>query len=281
MIPKNSTPLHNDKILLDIIAKGRLSKSELRISAWVWRYSWGFDNGKRRCDWSVNPKTQYEIAKEIDMDYRNCRHEIQQMVNRNILFYEENRYQFNEHFEQWGVKNTPKIGVESTPKIGVGNTPTGGVKNTPGGVNSTHKSSVSSLKKAKLQGHKETPPYPPHPSPPIPPPNIKKKEEKKEYICEPNRFTPSQFIQWWNKLADDLNLPKCQRTDPTKYRDFHDRIRRRLKEYPSKSIWGEVAEKIEESPWLLGEKGKWRMDIDFLLKNSEMVMKIREGKYDG
>jgi len=89
-----------------------------------------------------------------------------------------------------------------------------------------------------------------------------------------------QFIQWWNNLAEELNLPKCRKGDATKYRDFHNKILRRLREYPDKETWDQVEQKIRASPFLKGEKDWAGVSIEFLTRNVEKVAEIIGGKYD-
>jgi len=89
-----------------------------------------------------------------------------------------------------------------------------------------------------------------------------------------------QFIQWWNNLAEEPNLPKCRKGDATKYRDFHNKILRRLREYPDKETWDQVEQKIRASPFLKGEKDWAGVSIEFLTRNVEKVAEIIGGKYD-
>lgn len=105
MALKNFTPLHNDKILLEIIAKGRLTKTELRIAAWVWRYSWGFNDKKGgRQDWT-KATTQRKIAEEIEMNEAELSRNVNRMLKANMLFRKGERYQFNEHQDTWNLPN--------------------------------------------------------------------------------------------------------------------------------------------------------------------------------
>jgi len=101
MIPKESTPIKHT-ILIEIIAQGRLTYDEVRIASFVMRWSWGFDEGVRRQDWTKD-FTISEIAKEIKMDRGLCSRTINKMVNDGKLLRDENKYQFNEHYENWKV----------------------------------------------------------------------------------------------------------------------------------------------------------------------------------
>jgi len=48
IIPNGSTPIKND-ILIEVIAKGKLDLTEIRIIAYIIRFSWGFadKNGRQ------------------------------------------------------------------------------------------------------------------------------------------------------------------------------------------------------------------------------------------
>ena len=104
MIPKDSTPIKN-KILIDIIAKGLLSKDELRIIAYIIRWSWGFNGIGRRQDWTKK-LTKRKMANDIGMAEQHVGKNINKMIKENIIIVKNGCYQFNEHFEEW--KNLPK-----------------------------------------------------------------------------------------------------------------------------------------------------------------------------
>jgi len=111
MIPDESTPIKH-KILIEIIAKGRLSYDEIRIACFIMRWSWGFDEGNRRRDWTKE-FTVSEIAKAIKMDRGACSRTINKMIKEEKILKQGNRYQFNEHYEKWRVlqKVTPSESV--------------------------------------------------------------------------------------------------------------------------------------------------------------------------
>ncbi len=104
MIPKDSTPIKN-KILIDIFAKGLLSRDEIRIIAYIIRWSWGFDEGERRQDWTKKV-TKRKIAKDIGMAEQHIGKNINRMIRENIIIVKNGCHQFNEHYEKW--KNLPK-----------------------------------------------------------------------------------------------------------------------------------------------------------------------------
>jgi predicted regulator of amino acid metabolism with ACT domain len=109
MIPKESTPIKHT-ILIEIIAQGRLTYDEVRVASFVMRWSWGFDEGTRRQDWTKE-FTISEIAQEMKMDRGLCSRTINKMINDGKLLRDGNKFQFNEHYENWKVlqKVTPTV----------------------------------------------------------------------------------------------------------------------------------------------------------------------------
>ena len=107
MIPDESTPIKHT-ILIEIIAQGRLTYDEVRIASFIMRWSWGFDEGTRRQDWTKD-FTISGMAREMKMDRGLCSRTIKKMIADNKLLREQNKYQFNEHYEKWKVlqKVTP------------------------------------------------------------------------------------------------------------------------------------------------------------------------------
>ena len=101
MIPNESTPIKHT-ILIEIIAQGRLSYDEVRIACFIMRWSWGFDEGVRRQDWTKE-FTISEIAKEIKMNRGKCSSTINRMIKDGKLLKDGNKFQFNEHYENWKV----------------------------------------------------------------------------------------------------------------------------------------------------------------------------------
>ena len=104
MLPKKTTPIKNE-ILVDIFAKGLLSKEEMRIIFYIIRWSWGFDGVKRRQDWTKKI-TRKKIADDIEMNKSHLSININKMIEENIIIIKNNCYQFNEHYEDW--KRLPK-----------------------------------------------------------------------------------------------------------------------------------------------------------------------------
>jgi hypothetical protein len=103
MIPQESTPIKHT-ILIEIIAQGRLTYDEVRIASFVMRWSWGFEDkaNNRRQDWTKE-LTISEIAREIKMKQSLCWRTINKMVNDGKLLRDGNKFQFNEHYENWKV----------------------------------------------------------------------------------------------------------------------------------------------------------------------------------
>jgi len=104
MLPKKTTPIKNE-ILVDIFAKGLLSKEEMRIIFYIIRWSWGFDGIERRQDWTKKI-TRKKIADDIEMNKSHLSININKMIEENIIIIKDNCYQFNEHYENW--KKLPK-----------------------------------------------------------------------------------------------------------------------------------------------------------------------------
>ena len=104
MIPDESTPIKNI-ILTDILAKGKLSYAEMRITLFVIRWSWGFDAGDHRQEWTKD-FTISEIAREMNMNYSLCIRTINEMIRHGKLLKDRNRYQFNEHCEMWNITDS-------------------------------------------------------------------------------------------------------------------------------------------------------------------------------
>ena len=107
MIPDESTPVKH-KVLIEIIAKGRLSYDEIRIACFIMRWSWGFDEGSRRRDWTKEFSIA-EIARAINMDRGLCSKVISKMAREGKLLKQGKQYQFNEHYEQWSVSKTHTV----------------------------------------------------------------------------------------------------------------------------------------------------------------------------
>jgi len=113
MIPKDSTPIKH-KILTEIFAKRLLTLNEIAIVSYIMRWSWGFDDGERRQDWT-GELTKRKIANDIGMLESHLCETINKMVLENKIILKDKCYQFNEHYEKW--KNFPKKEVFNKEKL--------------------------------------------------------------------------------------------------------------------------------------------------------------------
>ena len=111
MIPNNSTPIKNE-VLMEIFAKGKLNQTEMRIVAYIIRWSWGFDLGERRQDWT-KPISISKVAKDIGLSRWHCSTTIRQMIKEKKLFRKGGQYQFNEHYDEWVLPNSNGSVVKS------------------------------------------------------------------------------------------------------------------------------------------------------------------------
>lgn len=114
MIPKGSTPIKNE-ILIDILAKGLLSKDEIRIVAYIIRWSWGFVGKNKRQDWT-KPLQQKKIAEDIEMQKSHLNRNLKKMIAENKILEKDGCYQFNEHYNQW-IKVTKKSTEKADKKL--------------------------------------------------------------------------------------------------------------------------------------------------------------------
>ena len=158
MIPKKSTPIKNE-ILINIFAKGMLTKEEMRIVFYIIRWSWGFDGVKRRQDWTKE-LTKRQIADGIGMYESHLNENVNRMIAENKLIVKDKCYQFNEHYEKW--INLPKREVINNKRLtekvsitslkGKVDLPKGEIELTERGSLTLHKS----LQNKPLPDHKET-----------------------------------------------------------------------------------------------------------------------------
>ena len=142
MIPDESTPVKH-KVLIEIIAQGRLSYDEIRIACFIMRWSWGFDEGSRRRDWTKE-FTVSEIAEAINMNRGLCSYTINKMIKEGKLLKKGKQYQFNEHYEQWGVRKTHGEREKNSQGVCEKLTPT---------VRKTHASPLKNTDKNKAVSH--------------------------------------------------------------------------------------------------------------------------------
>ncbi len=119
MIPPNTTPIKNE-ILIEIFAKGKLSRMEMRIVSYVMRWSWGFDGKERRQDWTKSIMEK-QIADDLGVHKVVICRTIKQMIQRKILLTEKLTkglcYQFNEHYRDWKKLTKKLINKKLTEKL--------------------------------------------------------------------------------------------------------------------------------------------------------------------
>ena len=108
-----------NEVLIEVFAKGRLTQTEMRIASYIMRWSWGFDEGDRRQEWTREISIS-RMSEEIKMDKGNCSKTVNKMLKEGKLYKRGRRYRFNERYEEWGgvVKSTtneePQKVVKST-----------------------------------------------------------------------------------------------------------------------------------------------------------------------
>ena len=179
MIPQESTPIKHT-ILIEIIAQGRLSYDEVRIACFIMRWSWGFDEGVRRQDWTKE-FTISEIAKEIKMDRGDCSREIKKMINDGKLLKDGDKYQFNEHYENWKVCQIDTVCQKHTLTMSKTHTPVSKIHAT---VSKTHTPDVQESLIAKdLEGE-----------------NALRKDTLKDTNTKISKDTYTRILNFWNSL---------------------------------------------------------------------------------
>ncbi len=108
-----------NEVLIEVFAKGRLTQTEMRIASYIMRWSWGFDEGDRRQEWTREISIS-RMSEEMEMDKGNCSKTVKKMLKEGKLYKRGRRYRFNERYEEWGgvVKSTtneePQKVVKST-----------------------------------------------------------------------------------------------------------------------------------------------------------------------
>ena len=112
MIPSNSTPIKNE-ILTEIFAKGKLSYTEMRITAYIIRNSWGYSFNGTRQQWTRQLSVT-KIAKETEMDRAVCSRAINRMIEEKKLLRNGDQYQFNEHLDSWVLQKVTGVAKSHT-----------------------------------------------------------------------------------------------------------------------------------------------------------------------
>ena len=105
----NFTPVKNE-ILVDILAKGRLSHRETRIASYIMRNSWGYSFNGSRQQWTKRLSVT-RIAKDIGLPRCKCSVVINRMVKEKKLFKKGDQYQFNERYEEWMLQKVTLLQI--------------------------------------------------------------------------------------------------------------------------------------------------------------------------
>lgn len=97
-------------------------------------------------------------------------------------------------------------------------------------------------------------------------------DNNKEVLEVRKREQGQWFVDTFNSTC--VSLPKCQRLNPKRSKA----IANILKKFTEEEIL-EVFNKLEASDFCTGRSGKWRADIDFILREDKFIS-VLEGKYD-
>lgn len=87
-------------------------------------------------------------------------------------------------------------------------------------------------------------------------------------------FDRDLIIDAWNKMAVKFGLTPEHELEPDQERALARAMQKR-----SLDDWGEVLIAVTQSDWLLGKKGDFQIDFDWLLKPGNF-RKVRSGRYD-
>ncbi len=101
MIPNNSMPINNE-LLTEVFAKGLLSQREMRIAFFIIRWSWGFDKGEKRQQWTMK-MTIRKISEGTLIDEWNCSRTLKKIISENKIFKRDGCYAFNENYNEWKI----------------------------------------------------------------------------------------------------------------------------------------------------------------------------------
>lgn len=86
--------------------------------------------------------------------------------------------------------------------------------------------------------------------------------------------TAEDLVNLWNETAHP-SLPKVQILTEGRKR----KAKARLVEHPEAVFWSDLVLKVNRSPLLTGQIGKWRCSFDWILEPNNLA-KIVEGNYD-
>ena len=103
---------------------------------------------------------------------------------------------------------------------------------------------------------------------PIEPPNGKAENDVSAFTCQ-------DFMETWNEVADQCNLPKLRKLTKARRRAFAVR----KKEYPEIDDWKRAFGCLRKTAWMHGDNDRgWKADPDFFLQ-AKSFTKLTEGSY--
>jgi hypothetical protein len=111
-----------------------------------------------------------------------------------------------------------------------------------------------------------SPPHPPNNYPSLNPPSDDDLRARDEI---------HRSFEIWNDLAAQTGLPVAKMLSKTRA----SRLKARLRDVGGSDGWLAAMEKIRGSPFLLGQRDKFRATLDWILKETNFA-KIMEGNYD-
>ncbi|MEA3313324.1 MAG: hypothetical protein U9Q18_02995 [Caldisericota bacterium] len=107
----NFTPVKNNT--LEILGKGKLSYTEMRIAVYVLRNSRGYSFNGVRQKWTKEMSVP-DIAEANEMDRAVCSRAINKMIRERKLLKRGDKFQFNEHFKSWVVQKNTAVAKSHT-----------------------------------------------------------------------------------------------------------------------------------------------------------------------
>lgn len=109
MTGRTYTPLQNDRVLRDILARRLLSGAEIAVCAYVWRFSWGM-RGHDRTHPHVKISGIGSICEFCAMPRSRASEAFARLVRDGVLIrHQDASLEFNEHVETW-TRGVPKTG---------------------------------------------------------------------------------------------------------------------------------------------------------------------------
>lgn len=95
-------------------------------------------------------------------------------------------------------------------------------------------------------------------------------------------ITPEEFLDAWNEIANQLQLPVVKILNDDRKR----KLKIRLRKFPALSFWQSVFGKIPKSDWLTGKvqsrngQRPFRITFDWIVRDDTNCSKVFEGNYD-